>query len=671
MKRNNFLMVVLVCVFLLNGLSAAIPQTLNLQGKLTDSSDNALTGTYNMTFKIYDVVTGGSELWVSANNSVTTDSDGVYNFILAGVNLPFDTEYYLGIKVVNDAEMTPRINLTSSPYTFRTKNISGEGIINDSNVNMVGYNVTVSWFKGLFDWIINTIGPSSNYLSFNGSDLTFSETFLNATIMGEGVRIGFNSTYNATYALYNQTFNATYDSFTLNVSRNWTEMTFDEWGENWYNHTSSVFGTWNSTWDESGWVTANFLSIANSGWNRSGTDVFLGYIGDKVGIGTAAPTHTLNVVGNVNITGNLTVGGLGLGVPANAIMPFNQATCPTGWILADGSSGTPDLRGIFVRGAGTSGTYQMANGTYYTAPFGTSMLDVFQSHYHDWQDGSGNRIVSRQYYGTGSEWAGYLTTSASNYKARTPETAGAAYGTPRVGGETAPASFALIYCMKTTEDSVTSNTIWATSGNDVILNNASKSVKATIILDLLARSNDYTINDTDKNIIPVTTGVDNRTIILPTLADNQGKVFIISKVDDGAGRVIIDGEGAEVIDGVTTIDLDSQYDYAMLIALPNHWNLLDYKDHGSGSASTPSAAYPVWKFERYADGTMVERATVEWSNGPSRYFYPIFAETPTVVKSEPNDGVGRVTGTSTTEFNVVDGSTGVYHQVLVRGRWRA
>ncbi len=72
-----------------------------------------------MTFKIYDVVTGGSELWVSANNSVTTDSDGVYNFILADVNLPFDVEYYLGVKVANDAEMTPRINLTSSPYAFR------------------------------------------------------------------------------------------------------------------------------------------------------------------------------------------------------------------------------------------------------------------------------------------------------------------------------------------------------------------------------------------------------------------------------------------------------------------------------------------------------------------------------------------------------------------------
>ena len=123
MKRNNLLILVVVGVFLLTVLSAAVPQTLNLQGKLTDSSDSALTGTYNMTFKIYDVVTGGTELWVSANNSVTTDSDGVYNFILTGVNLTFDIEYYLGVKVANDAEMTPRINLTSSPYAFRSKNI--------------------------------------------------------------------------------------------------------------------------------------------------------------------------------------------------------------------------------------------------------------------------------------------------------------------------------------------------------------------------------------------------------------------------------------------------------------------------------------------------------------------------------------------------------------------
>jgi len=31
-------------------------------------------------------------------------------------------------------------------------------------------------------------------------------------------------------------------------------------------------------------------------------------------------------------------------------MSFNLASCPSGWIEADGTNGTPDLRGAFIRG---------------------------------------------------------------------------------------------------------------------------------------------------------------------------------------------------------------------------------------------------------------------------------------------------------------------------------
>ncbi|MBU4070457.1 MAG: hypothetical protein KJ646_05735 [Nanoarchaeota archaeon] len=62
---SNKLIILLVLVFLIS-LVSAIPQTFNIHtpipkgareginGKLTDSSGNALSGTYNMTFKIYD-----------------------------------------------------------------------------------------------------------------------------------------------------------------------------------------------------------------------------------------------------------------------------------------------------------------------------------------------------------------------------------------------------------------------------------------------------------------------------------------------------------------------------------------------------------------------------------------------------------------------------------------
>jgi len=215
----------------------------------------------------------------------------------------------------------------------------------------------------------------------------------------------------------------------------------------------------------------------------------------NVGIGTATPQNKLNVVGDVNVTGNLSLGngqimfndtsksymyynstswvefgtGSGGGTPANAIMPFYQASCPNGWILADGTSGTPDLRGIFIRGAGTNSVLSMANGTAFSATYGAYQNDSFQGHWHHL-----NSVVG----GAGSVYAGV----ADAYNARNRDDAvqyavsDGVHGTPRTGAETRPASFGLIYCMKTTEDSASSNTIWGESGDDIVPNNSSKNV---------------------------------------------------------------------------------------------------------------------------------------------------------------------------------------------------
>jgi hypothetical protein len=84
-------------------------------------------------------------------------------------------------------------------------------------------------------------------------------------------------------------------------------------------------------------------------------------------------------------------------------------------------------------------------------------------------------------------------------------------------------------------------------------------------------SDDYTIGDQDADIIEVETGASNRTITLPTLVDNIGRIIKIVKADSGAGNVVIDGEGAETINGSTTISLTSQYDVAIVIAGSGGW----------------------------------------------------------------------------------------------------
>lgn len=103
---------------------AQIPQTLNYQGQLRTATGQPVTATVGMTFCLYDTQTGGTSLWCETHSSVNVDN-GSFNVLLGSVkslnDLPFDTQYYLGIKVSGDTEMTPRLALSSAPSAFKAE----------------------------------------------------------------------------------------------------------------------------------------------------------------------------------------------------------------------------------------------------------------------------------------------------------------------------------------------------------------------------------------------------------------------------------------------------------------------------------------------------------------------------------------------------------------------
>ncbi|MFY0605458.1 MAG: tail fiber domain-containing protein [Cyclobacteriaceae bacterium] len=100
--------------------SVAMAQTISIQGVLRDPNGSSMNdGSYSVTFKIYDVSTGGTALWSDTYTSLKT-KHGVFQANL-GENtsldgLAFDKTYYVGVTVENFAEMTPRIALTVYPY---------------------------------------------------------------------------------------------------------------------------------------------------------------------------------------------------------------------------------------------------------------------------------------------------------------------------------------------------------------------------------------------------------------------------------------------------------------------------------------------------------------------------------------------------------------------------
>lgn len=117
----------------------------------------------------------------------------------------------------------------------------------------------------------------------------------------------------------------------------------------------------------------------------------------------------------------------GSSVPAGAVMPFNSSTCPSGWIASDGTNGTVDLRGYFVRGLNTGSTGNDPNRT-----LGSTQEDEFESHTH--------YVSPMRAYGT-------IYGGGSNRSAYAPD--GQSLTSSATGGtETRPKNVALLYCQK-------------------------------------------------------------------------------------------------------------------------------------------------------------------------------------------------------------------------------
>jgi hypothetical protein len=103
---------------------AAIPTTINHQGYLTDASGVPVNGTVNMVFTLYKA--DNSSVWTETQTGVTV-AKGVYSVMLGSVTslapLPFDEQYFLGIKVGSDPEMSPRQALASAAYAMRAARV--------------------------------------------------------------------------------------------------------------------------------------------------------------------------------------------------------------------------------------------------------------------------------------------------------------------------------------------------------------------------------------------------------------------------------------------------------------------------------------------------------------------------------------------------------------------
>ncbi len=447
MRKIFFILLLSLMIGLV--LATSISEDLHLNIQTTDATGNVVTGTFTFTFNI----SNNSNCSVVADvvyphsTNLTTDSRGIISYYLPNVSLDYDVQYWLCY--YRDGVLINSSKIARTPYAFRAQNITVGGVEFNSNLNLTNYNITADNADFSGGWL-------NNGLSIIGGNI---------------------------YAQVGYFYNIT----SLNVTRQNLTILDD-------------FYAFGNAFLSKNLIVDTSTLFVNSSLNR-------------VGIGTTSPSQRLHVNGSVNITENLSLGSGVIkyndainnyqyyngtewltfsvlsAVPAGTIAAFNNETCPEGWIPANGSSGTPDLRGIFIRGAGTSGVLSMANGTNFSATYGEYQSDSFQgfkvqtvmgSHQHYTPGGFFDVTSGTTQYRVSLSAAAFYhanpVTNSVNLGTKTSSTpiSDGTYGTPRTGAETRPASYALTYCMKTSDDSPATAGLIGSLGDNVFVQDASK-----------------------------------------------------------------------------------------------------------------------------------------------------------------------------------------------------
>jgi microcystin-dependent protein len=162
--------------------------------------------------------------------------------------------------------------------------------------------------------------------------------------------------------------------------------------------------------------------------------------------------------GNVVVTGSLIIAGTGGGViPPGGIIMWSGAeiNIPTGWLLCNGSNGTPDLRNRFVVGAGTGSSYAVGatGGSADAVVISHSHGITDPGHTHDSPPGLTGPYLTNPFNGDGSLDSSARTgpTERNTTTAATASrTTGITVNSEGVSGTNAnlPPYYALCYIMK-------------------------------------------------------------------------------------------------------------------------------------------------------------------------------------------------------------------------------
>jgi len=149
-----------------------IPRMLSYQGKLTDDQGNPVpNGDYQLTFRLYPQETGGNPFW-SETQTVRVEG-GLFSVLLGRTNpipsIPENGAIWLSLQVGSNPELSPRLRIVSSPYSFISeRSAQADSAIGAQRVG--GYDLT---------------GLDGRYVNENQANSITSSMIVDRTILGQ------------------------------------------------------------------------------------------------------------------------------------------------------------------------------------------------------------------------------------------------------------------------------------------------------------------------------------------------------------------------------------------------------------------------------------------------------------------------------------------------------
>ena len=324
MRTSLIYSFMLLVALLLQPASAQVPEVLNYQGTLADAVGRPSTGQFEMTFRLYDALSGGTLLWEEAQRNPVDVDEGNFSVVLGEVQrigLNFDSPLFLGIEIDGTGELVPRTQLTAVAYSLHALSVAEGALQAGSNVTIVPDQGALVISAAVSGGGVTGLGGINNAATGNASTVAGGEdntaggdfstiaggrdneasgrkSFVGGgegnTASGIGATIVGGTSNTAT------AIEAFIGSGSTNIATGVCSFIGDGLGNTASTFNGTIGGGWNNT------VTDRFATIGGGEGNRAGSDP-----GNPSRDGTSLGSHATVGGGHLNTASGVstTVGG--------------------------------------------------------------------------------------------------------------------------------------------------------------------------------------------------------------------------------------------------------------------------------------------------------------------------------------------------------------------------